>query len=684
MKILEELSKKIDELKIASDNDKDKIILEEEKKIVEECIEVLKDDEKFFDYNFASIINVLDMEHVDIEDLAWKINDLKQAIDVRKRVFNVPFSDPQIETREILSTNLNNINTDIDSRIEALNANSALKEEVSKLEGIRDILANTGKKKYYTDEMFDSFYKQFDFESMSDEDFESMLDLFNSTKNFQGKVKKEKEDINNVINLFSEFIDHSGMTIEENNPTSGLYLKYIKAYENEICQNIDLDNAREILSFFKEKGIINNFEKEALVMISTFASSELVKSIYSEIMNNYPEEMESYYTTGYTTAWVVEENGYKKNPFRTSTKSKGKGKSLYSKCHKISNAELRENIKLLNEYSDMFVEKYNMSNIGAHINVLTNANAVLKDELKTLDTLRTLVFSRNWTLRKNLDLLKVFNIGNVYKIPVSTIGKGDLENKIHLAMELGLLNPPMDHISREMDKDIITNQKFVDLRSQEGLSNNTIRNYFARNTAVLASMDINSYGFMAYKLNQLGYTDFYNYFFSEKHTGDRAVLEIQDDEKRVFTKENVPDKDKLIEKVFVTDYYHNYINGYDKYDLDILNENEENKTDGKPQDYYDPRILDEELIKELEDKYRVTDKMDVLGQMVDYPNEYLYKLGDILISRFKVLRNATILKEKNGYLNKDMLLTSIVRNSFLTSESLEQIKGLLEERNVLL
>ena len=92
MKILEELSKKIDELKIASDNDKDKIILEEEKKIVEECIEVLKDDEKFFDYNFASIINVLDMEHVDIEDLDRRITDLKETIDVRKKMFNIPFS----------------------------------------------------------------------------------------------------------------------------------------------------------------------------------------------------------------------------------------------------------------------------------------------------------------------------------------------------------------------------------------------------------------------------------------------------------------------------------------------------------------------------------------------------------------------------------------------------------------
>ena len=680
MNILELLDKKIEELKVLADNDKDKILLEEEKKIVQDCMEALKDDDELYNYDFSSIINVLNMENITIEDLERYINEIKQVIEVRKVIFTINFSEEQNRVRNELNNNLDSLDKNLDERIKTINENNSLKSEVNDLESMKDILLNNGKKKYYTDTMFDAFYKQFDFDSMSDDDFESIVDLFNNTKNFKGKSHKEKENLDDVINLFKEFLPAKEFEIKPEERFSGLFDKLIHAYENEICSNIDLDNARDILSFYKEKGIINNFSRESLLMICIYANSEYVKKLYNEVMNNYPNEIEKYYEKNFATAWVNEESYVKKQPFRTSKKhnKERKNKTLYSMCHGVSNNEIRDNIKLLNDHSYMFVEKYNVDNIGAHINTITRYIDDIKKGLKVLETLNSLIVTHNWILKKNLELLNTFNIGQIYRIPVSTIGRGDLENKIHLAIELGLLNPPMDKLFKEYDKDITTNEKFVNLNSQQGINNNTIRNYFARNTAVLASTDINSYGYLFYKLRELGYVDFYNYFFSDRHTGDKATSDINEDMSKLY------DKDDLISSVFVNDLYNISINRYDEYDNTISNYNEESKSQDEENDYYDKSILEDDLIKELEAKYRINDTFSFGVSTLEYPNEFVYKIGDTLISRFKVLKNASILKNKYGYLDRDMLLSSIVRNSFLTKEAFSQIKETIEERNVLL
>ena len=59
---------------------------------------------------------------------------------------------------------------------------------------------------------------------------------------------------------------------------------------------------------------------------------------------------------------------------------------------------------------------------------------------------------------------------------------------------------------------------------------------------------------------------------------------------------------------------------------------------------------------------------------VERMNEFVYMFDDRIISRYKVLHNATILRKRYGYLDQEMLMTSIVRNSFLTEEEFENIK----------
>ena len=85
-------------------------------------------------------------------------------------------------------------------------------------------------------------------------------------------------------------------------------------------------------------------------------------------------------------------------------------------------------------------------------------------------------------------------------------------------------------------------------------------------------------------------------------------------------------------------------------------------------------IKTKELIQYLENNYSVYDQAMQDGKTVDIKNEYLYKFGDILISRYKVLSNASILKDIYKVLDNDMLLTCICKDSFLEKDDIEQIK----------
>ena len=55
-------------------------------------------------------------------------------------------------------------------------------------------------------------------------------------------------------------------------------------------------------------------------------------------------------------------------------------------------------------------------------------------------------------------------------------------------------------------------------------------------------------------------------------------------------------------------------------------------------------------------------------------NPYAYLFNTTIISRYKVLRNLSILKDKYGYLNSDMVLTSLVRNSYIDKKTFNTIK----------
>ena len=690
--ILEEkittLNNILEQVKTSDLNKKQK--LEAELIIIEECERVLNSEELMMDYDFSNSVSILNNQNLTINNVEHMLSEVKQVINV-KRMVNIPeleFSEEQKNALIQLKKNLETAKHSIKKEIAEISKKEIGNKNIENLEELRNILAGTSKKKYYTEEMFDAFSELVDWEKLSDEEFDSILSGFYNTRNFQREQKKEKENIDNVISLYKEFLPERDLIKNQSNEFSGLFGEMIYKYQEEITSYIDLDNTREILQFFKETGILNKFNRTALLKVSIFAESDYVKELYHKIQTNHPEEMDIYYEDATATLWICNSTNYRRKPFRVSIEkpTKKEKESLYSQCHSITEDEFRENVKVLSENSDMFSEKLDISNIGAHLKVKT----MDQEKIKKYTSLLRLVTTSSWQLVKNLQLFKLFKMGENFKIPITSLERGDIENKIHLAIELGLLNPPMDSIYREIEKNILTSESFSKIASHRRIYNNSIRNYFQRNTSIICQLSINDYSFLFYKLNKLGPTDFYNYFFHEKQSGRKDTENIKNDiektvpEKTILVKEkrkNVKDYDQFIRNNFVIDYYNEYIENYEEYDYIITNYNEENKKSyNQSFTYYDNEILKDELIKELEEKNCIEDILTQNNQIIKQKNEFVYKIGNTLISRYKVLHNASILKRKYGYLNKEMLMTSIVRNSFLTKESFETIEKIIYDK----
>ena len=129
--------------------------------------------------------------------------------------------------------------------------------------------------------------------------------------------------------------------------------------------------------------------------------------------------------------------------------------------------------------------------------------------------------------------------------------------------------------------------------------------------------------------------------------------------------------DNFVSDHFVTDWYPDFISDYDEYDSIISEYIDSGKsTKFNEDEYFDEAILEDAL----EEKNSVYEEITINDEVVERKNEFVYLFGDRIISRYKVLHNASILKGLYGKLNREMLMTSIVRNSFLDMDSFQLIQ----------
>lgn len=653
MDILKTIENKIEELKkIISDseesNKKEKSIIQEQIRLLEECESVSNDEEKMIGFDFSKVLNLIEQFGYDNKTILKTIEDIKNVLSIRKQLKmseeELPLDEKQIFEYKKLINKLKEVKEDLNKKLNQLPDVEDIKKKISDLEGLLKVFQGGFRRKYYTIEMFNTFCEVFDIFHLPPEQAHELLGLFYNTSNLKIRQNVDEVNIEEVISLFAEFFVDTSFK---------LYEKLIRDHKNEVSSKIDLDNAREILQFFKDKNILDKFKRTALLKITIYGKAEYIKeTVYPEIMADPSKDI--FFEDDLASVWIKEKG---KSNYRTSTfrrnggRKKGQETELLSpSSYTVDYDEFRQNVELLRENSNLFGDKFNLDDPGANI------------AIKTLPV---------WVLKKNIELCKLFGLGSISSLPATCVINGNLEDKIHLAIELGLLNPPLNSRFRMIDKDIVRSEQFQTNYNRKKIYNQSIRNYFQRYLGMLGITTINEYAYMFYILKEHGYIEFYNEFFSEAHAGkaNRAFIEQ--------VKEIATDKDKidgLVSNNFLIDYYSNYIDNYGEYD-EILNEyNDEDKTsEYNGENYFSRDILEDPLIKELESNNTVIDFVTQNDEEVERMNEFVYMFDDRIISRYKVLHNASILKSMYGYLSRDMVLTSIVRNSFLDSDSFQKI-----------
>ena len=651
MTTLEELDKKISILKenlekLNQDNMDQKTKLQAQLVIISQCEEVLNDEKLLLNYDFVKAIDLIENYNYSIDNLSEIIGDIKNALLVRKQLGltkeEMPLEENQVKTFNDFIAGLRQIKNQLEIKIQALIESEEEKQKIKNLENLKKVLQSNGKQ-YVTHDMFKTFFEEFNLLEMPLDEVQGLLEGFYQTRNLVNPQKVRSVSLAKIIDLYNEFLNPSKMEKLE-----GL----IEEHKVEIRTNINLDNTRAILQFFKDNNLLKRFRNTALLKVSLYGNYFYIKNVVFPKMQAKGELLDAYFENEVASIWIKQEksDNYRSRPFRVM-RIRNKDKtvhSLYSSCNMVSYDEFWQNVEILKANHKLFEGSIDVEDIGANL---------------TLQILPT------WILKKNIELCKIFKINNFQNIPSSCIEKGDIENKIHIAIELGLLNPPMSEKFLELDKKIVRNTEFQQNIKKKKKFNQSIRNYFHRYPSILSIKTINEYAYLTYKLQNLGYENFYNGFFSALKAGQSNTSFITNEERKVLTDKSK--LDDLIMDSFTKEWYSDLIENFDTYDnvIDMY------KEELKDSEYFDKNILNDDLIKELENKNAVYDLIEENGQLVNVKNDYTYLFGGRIISRYKVLRNASILKKVYKELDQEMLLTAIVRNSFIDNDTFQLIKA---------
>ncbi len=653
MNAIEAISQRINDLKnnVSKITEEEKALIQEKINIIANCEEALKQEDTILNYDFTNAMKLLEAKNINIDNIHKIINDVQSVLQIRIELNlssqDMPLEEEQINVINNFIKELNIVQEELKEELNKISSSKANEKRIEILEELKKILEQTGKRKYYTEEMIETFIDEFDIANLPPQEAKELLMDFYETKNLQGRQKAQKADINEVIELYKQYLSPEAMEY---------FTELLKKHEKYVVSSINIENTREILEFFKSERIIEKFQLPSLLKVTLYGRFEYIKEVvYPQIMKNNQNDIEAFYQDDFATVWV-KENGsenHRYKPFRVSRgESDGTNEEdIYTQCHKVSFEELEKNIEILKQNASLFDYKIIPDDMESNI------------RLKTLPT---------WQLKKNIELCKLFGLGTISPVPSTAITIGDIENKIHLAIELGLLNPPLTPAFLAMEKDIVKNDEFKKNYKKKKIDNHSIRNYYQRYLSTLPGRSINEFAYLFFMLQREGYTDFYNYFFSDTLAGKGNKEVIPQVAREILR--NPKKMNEFVDKNFTITWYPELISNYDLYDQTISEYIEmEKEEEYSKNDYIDNSILNDPLIQDLDKNNMVEDIITHGDQVVARKNQYVYMFGNRIISRYKVLHNASILKSIYGSLNKEILMTSIVRNSFLDEESFNTI-----------
>ena len=637
MTILEMLNNKINDLKQNSQEELNRItsILN----IINKSIMALDDEKIFKDYDFSIAINLVNSNSFGIIDLDKVIKDVKNIFIAKydyKQTF-LGISDDEKQAIKSFKERLGYLKEELEKRITEQSKIEIDEEILTNLEDLKNLLEGKGRRKYYTYEMIESLFEVFNYDDFTSKDIEELIKELSVSKNIKGKIEEEKKDIEEVVYLYQEYL---GKRLKED---------LLRKYQDEICTRIDLVNARSILSFFKENNLLDKFSILSLLQITLYGRYDYIKDFYYEkVLPKDNKLKEMYFEDIMACVWINEKStDRRRNTTIKRSNEKSKKKSLFDTIHEVCDDDIWENIRILKENESILHDKYDLSNID-YLWVITKPT---------------------WLIKKNIELFKIYNFDN---IRLSALIQNDLEEKIHFVTELGLLNTPRTYVFRNIEKTIPKYNEFMLNGKRKKNYNASILNYYPRNTSELGKTSYTEYIYWFYKMQRSSKEEFYQDFFSNYMAGTRNKTDFYslDDEIIIKDRESF---EKLVADKFVINYYDALIPNYDIYDEVIKEYNSSIKGDIVIP-YYDETIIHDANLEKLE-SHIAMDIYSTDGEVKKVGNPYVYLFGNNIISRYKVLRNLSILKHKYGYLNDDMILTSVVRNSYINRNIFDEIKN---------
>ena len=580
MAILEKLNRRINELKENSQEEINRI--KNLLTVIDDSIVALDNEEVLKDFDFSIAINLVNSNSFGIIDLNKCIKDIKNIL-VAKYKYNQSYltlTIDQLQAIKSFKERLGYLKEELDNRIRE----DTVRIDEKTLDNLIEFskfLAGKTQKKYYTYEMIEAFFEVFDYDEFTYKDIEELVDELSVSRNIRGKISEDETNFEEIKDLFIDYVTNIANT------------DLLDKYHSELCYQINLDNAKNILMFLDKENLINKFSLLSLIQIVTYGKYYYIKNFYYEFVLPKNDNVKKiYFEDSMSCVWINQNTDNKKN---NHVKLKNRN-TLLSTINECNEDDIWENIRLINENEDILAEHINLSNID-YLWVITKPT---------------------WLIKKNIGLLRLFDFHNV---KLSALVQNDLEDKIHFSIELGLY-------------DGLVSSNYV----LDGHKDSSKEEYL----------------YWFYKMQNSSKEEFFRDYFVSTMNADIKVI------------------DKIIDDSFVINYYDALIPNYDTYNEVIKKYLNSSKGD-RVIPYYDSSILNDELVKDLEE-HMIHNIYAITDEIANKPNNYVYLFDKCVISRYKVLRNLSILKREYGYLDNNMVITAIVRNSFINKDEFDYIK----------
>lgn len=239
-----------------------------------------------------------------------------------------------------------------------------------------------------------------------------------------------------------------------------------------------------------------------------------------------------------------------------------------------------------------------------------------------------LLTTPNYRVVENYDICRRYGLydGSIKNQALTPLYGSNIEDRLDNLIEIGLLNG-------------------------KNISLDFFSNYTKRYPSAIVTMDQNNIMFMYYLKSMYSQREYYEKIFSKSRVG-------------MLTKENIPkfsSQGKM--QQFVDDNFVSLdrIPNSESYDS-IVHDSEA--------ECYDETVFHEKEIFDLERQFRVRD------------NDYVYVIDDVIVSRLKVLKICSILKDAGVPITKNEIMYAVTKGMYLTKNVYDRVAshvGYVEE-----